>query len=68
MPIPEIPFTLPLIYFHLDWEFSNPRVLGSFLPVAISLYFFAIKKEEKYLEEKFGEEYFNYKKKVRRWI
>tara|TARA_B100000949_G_scaffold20458_1_gene15725 strand:- start:591 stop:722 length:132 start_codon:yes stop_codon:yes gene_type:complete len=43
-------------------------MLGNFLPAAISLYFIAIKKEEKYLEEKFGDDYLDYKKKVRRWI
>lgn len=29
---------------------------------------YIIKKEEKYLEKEFGEDYLNYKKKVRRWI
>ena len=48
--------------------FDNPWMLGNFLPAAISLYFIAIKKEEKYLEEKFGDDYLDYKKKVRRWI
>lgn len=33
-----------------------------------SLLFFAIKPEENYLFEKFGEEYSNYKANVRRWI
>jgi len=28
----------------------------------------AIKKEEAYLEEKFGDEYVQYKQKVRRWL
>ena len=48
--------------------FDNPWVLGSFIPAGISLYFIAIKKEERYLEDEFGEEYLDYKKKVRRWI
>jgi len=54
--------------FGLGIFFDNPWMLGSFLPAAVSLYFIAIKKEEKYLEEKFGDEYLDYKKKVRRWI
>jgi protein-S-isoprenylcysteine O-methyltransferase Ste14 len=29
---------------------------------------FVITKEEKYLERKFGEEYFSYKRRVRRWL
>ncbi|GJM13680.1 MAG: protein-S-isoprenylcysteine methyltransferase [Pseudohongiella sp.] len=43
-------------------------VFISFLPGAILLYHVAIKKEEAYLEQKFGEEYLAYKRKVRRWI
>lgn len=43
-------------------------VLMSFVPTAITIYFFAIKKEEAYLERKFGDEYLNYKKNVRRWL
>jgi len=35
---------------------------------AIAIYLIAIRHEEKYLEEKFGESYREYKKKVRRWI
>jgi len=31
-------------------------------------YYWAIKPEEAYLEGKFGQEYLDYKKKVRRWI
>jgi len=48
--------------------FDNPWMLGSFLPAAVSLYFIAIKKEEKYLEKIFRDEYLDYKKKVRLWI
>lgn len=33
-----------------------------------ALYSLAIKPEEAYLEKKFGEDYLNYKRKVRRWI
>lgn len=40
----------------------------SFIPAAALLYYVAIAKEEAYLEEKFGDEYREYKKKVRRWI
>ena len=40
----------------------------SFIPSIIAIFFMAIKKEEIYLENKFGEEYLDYKEKVRRWI
>ena len=40
----------------------------SFIPSSIAVYHLAIKKEERYLEEKFGTEYLKYKRKVRRWL
>jgi len=43
-------------------------VMVSSLPASIVVYLVAIKKEEVYLEHKFGEEYLNYKEKVRRWF
>ncbi len=43
-------------------------ILISFIPLAILVYYAAIKKEEMYLEKKFGEEYISYKNKVRRWL
>lgn len=48
--------------------FSNGWMLISALPIFYIMTNFVIKKEEVYLEEKFGEEYINYKKNVRRWI
>lgn len=47
---------------------NNFWIFISFIPAAILLYHVAIAKEEAYLEQKFGEEYIAYKKKVRRWI
>ena len=43
-------------------------ILISFIPSAVLIYYIAIKKEEVYLEKKFGEEYIHYKNKVRRWV
>jgi protein-S-isoprenylcysteine O-methyltransferase Ste14 len=43
-------------------------ILMSFFPAAITVYFVAIKKEEIYLEQKFGDEYLTYKSNVRRWV
>ena len=43
-------------------------VLFSVIPSAMLVYYIAIKKEETYLEGKFGEEYLQYKSKVRRWL
>lgn len=40
-----------------------------FLPLCLlTIHFGVILREEKYLEGKFGEDYLNYKSKVRRWI
>ena len=35
---------------------------------ALALWWFAIRPEEAYLEEKFGEGYLAYKRRVRRWL
>jgi len=48
--------------------FNNLWMLLSTIPSAYLVYVIAIKKEEQYLEKKFGEEYLAYKTKVRRWI
>lgn len=47
---------------------NNLWVTLSFIPSIIVIYFIAIKKEELYLENKFGQEYLAYKEKVRRWF
>ena len=47
---------------------GNAWMLFSYLPAAVTVYFVAIKNEEAYLEEKFGEEYLAYKRQVRRWL
>lgn len=39
------------------------------LPICVAIiHFGVILREERYLEAKFGEEYLNYKRRVRRWI
>jgi len=47
---------------------SEPWILILTPVLAIVLYHIAIKHEEAYLEDKFGESYCTYKKTVRRWI
>ncbi len=43
-------------------------ILISFIVSAVLVYYVAIKKEEAYLEIKFGKDYMHYKNKVRRWL
>ncbi|MCG8415553.1 MAG: isoprenylcysteine carboxylmethyltransferase family protein [Pseudomonadales bacterium] len=47
---------------------NNLWILLTFIPGAILVYYIAIEKEEQYLEQKFGQEYLDYKAKVRRWV
>ena len=43
-------------------------VLLGFIPASGLITVFVIKREEAYLEAKFGEEYLRYKSRVRRWL
>ncbi len=57
-----------IIYLGVTFLFNSIWYLP-FLPITILfIYFGVILREEKYLESKFGEDYLDYKKRVRRWI
>ena len=43
-------------------------ILGLFIPTLAVMRYGVIVREEHYLENKFGEEYLRYKRRVRRWI
>lgn len=43
-------------------------VVSSVVPLAALLYHFVIRREETYLQRKFGAEYLAYRNKVRRWL
>jgi protein-S-isoprenylcysteine O-methyltransferase Ste14 len=49
-------------------SFNNAWIALLQIPLAMWLHFAVIKKEEKYLEQKFGQPYIDFKKSVRRWI
>jgi protein-S-isoprenylcysteine O-methyltransferase Ste14 len=57
-----------LVCIGIAVAFSNWWILLLTPIAAWALYRFAIEPEETYLEEKFGETYLAYKRKVRRWI
>ncbi len=59
---------LALVYLAITCIFGNWWHIIIFPLLIIFVQEYIIKKEEKYLEKEFGEEYLNYKKKVRRWI
>ena len=52
----------------LGLAFNSYWALFAFIPALIIVYYTAVKKEEKYLEAKFGQTYMDYKAKVRRWL
>lgn len=59
---------LALIYLGISCFFNSIWFLP-FLPIVLFvIHYGVILREEKYLESKFGEEYLDYKKRVRRWI
>lgn len=60
--------SLVLIYIGLSFIIGNwwSFILLPLLLLVVQEY--VIKREEKYLERRFGQEYFNYKIKVRRWL
>lgn len=64
------PIYLAMIVIYLAFSFLlNSIWFLPFLPVVLLvIYYGVILREEKYLENKFGEEYLDYKKRVRRWI
>ncbi len=57
-----------LIYLGISCFFNSLWFLPFLLIVLIVIHFGVILREEKYLENKFGEDYLDYKKRVRRWI
>ena len=52
----------------LGIAYNSYWVVLAFIPCLIIVYYLVVKKEEKYLETKFGQEYLDYKTKVRRWL
>jgi len=60
--------SLLLIYAGIAFYANSPWYLLLFPMFLVALDFGVVRREEKYLEGKFGNEYSEYKKNVRRWI
>ena len=57
-----------LIYFGIGLVAQSPWVLLITLPLAITIRYGVVAREEAYLERRFGDAYRNYKSRVRRWL
>ena len=56
------------LYAGIGLAARSPWVLVLTLPLAITLHYGVIAREEAYLERRFGDAYRNYKARVRRWL
>ena len=59
---------LCLILMGIGIRENSVIILASIIPFMVMLYWAVIQKEEMYLERKFGEEYLQYKNRVRSWL
>ena len=60
--------SLTLLYIGISFIFSALWALLLLLPLLVIVHIGVIKREEIYLERKFGDEYRQYKAQVRRWL
>jgi len=60
--------TLPLAYIGLSLVFNSYWPLLFLPPALVIMQFGVIQREEAYLEELFGQDYRDYKARVRRWL
>jgi len=60
--------SLVIIYLGISFLVNSLWILLLLVPVVIVVNQGIIKREEKYLEQKFGEKYLQYKSEVRRWV
>ena len=57
-----------LLYVGIGLVVRSPWILLLTLPLAITIRFGVIAREEAYLERRFGTAYRDYKARVRRWL
>ena len=59
---------MALLQIAIGIALSNWWIVLAVIPVLVSVYVLAVRHEEVYLTEKFGDAYLQYKRSVRRWI
>ncbi|HZP60990.1 MAG TPA: isoprenylcysteine carboxylmethyltransferase family protein, partial [Opitutaceae bacterium] len=59
---------LCVLQLALGFALNDWSVLLAVIPLALILHFGVVRREERYLEAKFGEQYLALKRKVRRWL
>lgn len=59
---------LAMAYAGIAVAAESPLALLFLIPTLLIIQFYVVKKEEAYLEDKFGKEYLDYKAGVRRWL
>jgi len=59
---------LTLVQISIALWFNNAWVLALVIPSVIVITQYAITREERYLEKMFGQDYLDYKRRVRRWL
>ncbi len=57
-----------LFYGGIALVARSPWMLIFLLPVAVTMRYGVVAREEAYLERRFGDTYRNYKARVRRWL
>ncbi len=60
--------SLTLLYLGVGIILNNGWILLLVVPVLLVMDLWVVRKEERYLETKFGEDYLRYKAAVRRWL
>jgi protein-S-isoprenylcysteine O-methyltransferase Ste14 len=60
--------SLTMLQLGIGIAADNIWVLAGLVPAVLMTHYGVILKEEKYLDEKFGEAYRDYKRSVRRWL
>ena len=59
---------LTTIYLGLALALNAVWALGLLVPVLVVMHYGVIRREERYLERKFGDAYRDYSARVRRWL